>query len=111
MQQTPSTQKPLVHWVALRQETPFALRGRQTAVASQYWPAAQGRAALQPPEHVVALAHWLVVQAAVVVLVQAPAPLQTDALVARPFVQLGAVHPTALPGNPHAFPSEPSHVP
>jgi hypothetical protein len=66
---------------------------------------------LHPPEQVVGSAHWLVAHAPLEVFVQAPDPLQTDAVVANPFEQLAGVQITVLSGKPQALPSLPSHCP
>ena len=75
------------------------MSGRQTPVVSQYCPAVQGLAVLQPPVHFVVSAHWFDEQPIVVAVVQVPAPLQVVAVVALPLVQVAAAHCTELPGN------------
>jgi hypothetical protein len=52
------------------------------------------------------LAHGLVVA-----VVQAPEPLQTEAVVALPPVHVAAVQTTVLSGEVQALPFEPSHSP
>jgi hypothetical protein len=111
LQQTLSTQWPLPHSASPWHCVPVGFVARQTPVELQYCPVPQGMLALQPPEQVLASAHRLLAQGAVVVDVQAPAPLHTDAVVARPLAQLAAVHWTALPGKLQAVPLLPSQRP
>ena len=58
-----------------------------------------------------AFRHWFARHVVVVAAVQAPAPLQTDAVVPIAFAQLAAVHTVALPGYKHALRNVPSQVP
>jgi len=111
LQQTPSTQLVLVHSVPLWQALPLPLSGAQIALEVQYWPLAQGRLALQPPEHFVVSAHWLLVQAVAVGVVQAPAPLQTEAGVAEPPAQVAAAQITELPAGVQLVALVPPQVP
>jgi hypothetical protein len=97
LQQTPSTQLVLVHSPPLWQAVPLPLSGAQAALGAQYWPLAQGRLALQPPEHLVVSAHWLLAQLMVAAVVQAPALLQTVV--------------TDEPANVQAVPLLPLHIP
>lgn len=108
LQQTPSTQSPEVHCAPEEQFAPSARVFAQLPVESQYVPAAH-ECSVQLPEHLPSaphrlLSHWLVVG-----VVQAPEPLQTDAVVALPPVQLPAVQTVELPGNEQARPFVPSH--
>jgi hypothetical protein len=68
---------------------------------------------VQLPEHfpLPSLAHRLLSHGLVAVVVQAPEPLQTEAVVAFPPVQVPAVQTTALSGKVQALPFEPSHWP
>jgi hypothetical protein len=94
-QQTPSTHMPLEQKASWpwTQASPLALRGRQTlVVGSQYWPAPQGWVVLQPPAHWVVSAHRFEAQVMAVTVVQAPAPSQVDATLARPALQLAGAH-------------------
>ena len=111
MQQTPSTQLVLVHSLPLWQAVPLPLSGAQAALGVQYWPLVQGRLALQPPEHLVVSAHWLLAQLMVAAVVQAPALLQTVAEVATPPAQLAATQVTDEPANVQAAPLLPLQVP
>jgi hypothetical protein len=52
------------------------------------------------------LGHWLVAA-----VVQAPEPLQTEAVVALPAVHEAAAHTVALSGEVQDFPLTPSHCP
>jgi hypothetical protein len=111
LQQTLSTQFALVHSAPLWQAVPLALSGAQTALELQYCAVPQGRLALQPPEHLVVSAHWLLGQLVVAAAVQAPAPLQTVAVVAEPPRQLAATQVVALPGKTQAVPPLPVQLP
>lgn len=54
-------------------------------------------------------AHWLLAQAVLVGVVQAPAPLHTVAVVTMPLAQLPAEHWAVLPGKLQAVGLVPSH--
>ena len=68
---------------------------------------------MQLPEHLPlpSVAHKLLAHGLVVAVVQAPEPLQTEAVVAFPPVQVPAVQTTALSGKAQALPFAPSHWP
>lgn len=68
---------------------------------------------MQLPEHfpLPSVAHRLLVHGLVVAMVHAPEPLQTEALVALPPVQLAAVQTVLPSGNAHAILLVPSHCP
>lgn len=70
-------------------------------------------AAVQLPEHLPlpSVAHRLLAHGLVVAVVQAPEPLQTEAVVALPAVQVAAAQTTVLSGEVHALPFTPSHCP
>jgi hypothetical protein len=101
----------LVHSAPLWQAVPLPLSGAQAALGVQYWPLAQGRLALQPPEHLVASAHWLLAQLMVAGAVQAPALLQTVAEVATPPVHFAATQVVDEPANMQAVPLPPLQFP
>jgi hypothetical protein len=93
-QQTPSTQAWLVHSTFRTHASPLAFKVLHWFVpGSQYCVAAQGCVALHPPAHCIpSAAHRFEVQATPVTTVQAPLPLQVDATLATPPVQLAATH-------------------
>lgn len=70
-------------------------------------------AAVQLPEHLPlpSVAHRLLAHALVATTVQAPEPLQTEAVVALPSVQVAAVQTLELSGKVQAWPLLPSHWP
>jgi hypothetical protein len=69
--------------------------------------------AVQLPEHLPlpSVAHMLLVHGLVAATVQAPEPLQTDAVVALPAAQLAAVQMVVPSGKAHAIRLTPSHCP
>jgi hypothetical protein len=69
--------------------------------------------AVQLPEHLPlpSVAHRLLAHGTDVVVVQAPEPLQTDAVVALPLVQVAAVQTAVLSGKVQDLPFAPSHCP
>ena len=69
--------------------------------------------AVQLPEHLPlpSVAHKLLAHGLEVAVVQAPEPLQTEAVVALPSVQDAAVQIVALSGEVQALPLVPSHCP
>ena len=62
-------------------------------------------------EHFIVSAHVPLGHGVGVVVVHAPAPLQTVAAVAEPALQLAATHVTVPPGKAHAVALAPSHAP
>jgi hypothetical protein len=55
------------------------------------------------------LAHWLFGHVLPVEVLQSPLPLQTDAVVILPLVQIAAAQTVVLSGKVQVLPSEPSH--
>jgi hypothetical protein len=100
----------LVHSLPLLHCTPSSLVGKHTPVGSQYLPDPHGSDVLQPPEHLVASAHWFDEHGVVVAVEHAPAPLQKVAVVAEPFEQLPGTHWTLFPGYAQALPFVPSQL-
>jgi hypothetical protein len=103
LQQTPSTQAPLVHSEAAAHAKPFVFVGWQAPVRSQYLPAPQvAEPGVQAPAHFVASAHMFEAQSVGVGVVQALL-LHVDAAVTLPLAQLLAGQ--ILPHVPQFAPS------
>jgi hypothetical protein len=111
-QQMPSAQYPDAHIAPEEQFAPFARAARHTPVASQTKPAPQEVA-------VQALAHFALpsvaqppfAQGPSVGMLQAPAPLHTDAVVTLPPTHVAAAQTVALSGMVQLLPLVPSHWP
>jgi len=91
LQQIPSTQSPEVHCVSDEQESPLPSFATQAPVASQYWFDAH-EVDVQLVSHVAlpSSAQSRSGQSAVPGSVQAPEPLQTEAVVTTPAEQLAS---------------------
>jgi hypothetical protein len=79
-------------------------------VESQYLPVVH-EFSVQLSAHLPPVPHRLLEQALVAAVVQAPEPLQTEAVVALPAVQVAAVHTVESFGKTQALPLVPSHWP
>jgi hypothetical protein len=99
VQQMPSAQKPDAHSVAAVHVRPASFFLMHTPVVSQYVPPAH-ELSVQLLEHfaVPSVAHRLLEHWLVVVVVQVPAPLQTEALVMVPLLQLAGEHTVVVVG-------------
>ena len=101
-----------MHSTADRHAIPFAFWVRQAPDAvSQYRPLEHGCVASQPPAHLVVSAHRLLAHVAVAAVLQAPAPVHTDAVDAIPFAQEPGAHSCSAPGYWQRTASTPLHCP
>ena len=99
-QQTPSVQKPLMHWLAAVQVCPFGFSA-QLLVVPEPWQvkgATQSWSLVQVVRQALLVPHWkLPGQADELGAAQAPAPLQCETGVKVDPVQLALPHDTAVP--------------
>ena len=101
-----------MHWVPTEQSEPLSSVFVHEPVESQYMPVPH-EVAVQLPEHLPlpSVAHSLLAHGLDVAVVQAPEPLQTEAVVAVPLVQAAGVQTAELSGKVQALPFAPSHCP
>jgi hypothetical protein len=97
LQQIPSTQNPLWHWLAVAQEAPFARSGMHAPVVSQNAALVQSWSVWHPDsQNVPVTSHAPGEQLICCWTPHAPAPLQNASARSTPAVQLAAAH-TTLP--------------